>query len=87
MVASGRKQPLCFVKNLFCVLLDVCDSVANSANLLSLVVGDRDTELLLELHDELYGIQRVCTEVVSETCFGLNLCFINTEFVYDNSLT
>ena len=55
-------------------------------DLLSLVVGDRDTELLLELHDELYGIQRVCTEVVSETCFGLNLCFINTEFVYDNSL-
>ena len=48
MVASGRKQPLCFVKNLFCVLLDVCDSVANSTDLLSLVVGDRDTELLLD---------------------------------------
>ena len=38
-----------FCKNLFCVLLDVCDSVANSTDLLSLVVGDRDTELLLDV--------------------------------------
>ena len=44
-------------KYLFCVLLDVSDSVANSTDLFSLVVGDRDTELLLKLHDELYGIQ------------------------------
>ena len=32
---------------LFCVLLDVSDSVTYSTDLLSLVIGNRDTKLLL----------------------------------------
>ena len=57
MVASYQKQPLCYNVYLFCVLLDVSDSITNSTDLLSLIVGNRNTKLLLKLHDELYGIQ------------------------------
>ena len=32
---------------LFCVLLDVSDSITYSTDLLSLVIGNRDTKLLL----------------------------------------
>ena len=72
--------------NLFCVLLDVSDSVADGTNLLSLIIGNRNTKLLLEFHNQLYCIQRVSTKVIGETCFWFNLCFVYTEFVYDNGL-
>ena len=71
--------------DLFGVFLDIRDSVTNSGNLLGFVVGNRDTEFLLKFHDQLNGIKRVSSQVVCETCFGLNLCFFNTKFVYNNS--
>ena len=74
------------VKNLFCILFDISYSVANSGNLLSLIVGNGNTELLLEFHDELDSVQRVGTQIVSETCFWLYLCLVNTKFVYDDCL-
>ena len=70
---------------LFCVL-DVSDSVANCRDFLCLIVRDVYAKLLLELHDELNCVERVCTEVVCEACFWLNVCLIYTEFVNDNSL-
>ena len=58
MVASSYpKQPLCYKFNLFCVLLDVSDSVTYCTDLLSLVIGNRNTKFLLELHNQLNGIQ------------------------------
>ena len=51
-----RWQPILII-HLFCVLLDISDSVTYSTDLLSFIVGDRDSELLLKLHDELNGIQ------------------------------
>ena len=69
---------------LFSVLLDVRDCITYSRNLLSLIVWDADSERLLKLHDELYSVKRVCSEVVSETCLWLNFCFVNSEFVNDD---
>ena len=43
--------------NLLGVLLDIVDGVLHGLNSLSLVVRNRDTELLLKLHDQLDGIQ------------------------------
>ena len=71
--------------DLFGVFLDVRDSVTDSSDLLGLVVGNGNSELLLKFHDQLNGIKRVGSQVVCETCFGLYLCFFNTKFVYDNS--
>ena len=51
-----RWQPILII-HLFCVLLDISDSITYSTDLLSLIVGDRNTEFLLKFHDELYGIQ------------------------------
>ena len=43
--------------DLFGVFLDIRDSVTNSGDLLGFVVGNRDTEFLLKLHNKLYSIQ------------------------------
>lgn len=51
--------------------LDVGDSVTYGLDLLSVLVGNCDAELLLELHDKLYGFEAVSAEVGSEyCCFG-----------------
>ena len=80
------KQPLCCYSYLFCVLLDVSDSVTYSSDLLCLVVGNRNTKLLLELHNQLNGIQRICTQIICEAGLSLYFCLINTEFINDNCL-
>ena len=72
--------------NLFCVLLDVSDSVANGTDLLCLIVGNGDTKLLLKLHDQLNGIQLICTQIIGEAGLCLHFCFVNTQFVYNNCL-
>ena len=72
--------------NLFSVLLDVSDGIANSADLLSLVIGDRNAELLLKFHDELYCVQRVSTQIVCEACFRLNISLVYTKFINDDCL-
>ena len=61
--AGGHNQKLV---TLLCVFSDIGDSVANSANLLSLVVGDGDAKFLFELHNQFYSVERVCTKVVGE---------------------
>ena len=74
------------VKNLFCVLFDISDGVANSGDQLSLIVGNGDAELLLELHDKLHGVQRVGAQIVSETCLRLYFSLVNTKLVHDDLL-
>lgn len=69
---------------LFLVVLDVLYCIADGTDLLCLVVRNGYVELLLELHDQFHGVQGVCAKVVGETCFRLNLFFINTELVNDN---
>ena len=69
---------------LFCVL-DESDSVANGDDLLSFLVGNRKVEFLFELHNQLDGVQRVCTKVVGEAGFRSDLTFLNTKFVGDDT--
>lgn len=57
---------------LLSVFFDVRYSIAYSTNLLSLVVGDRDTEFFLEFHDKFYSVKRVCSKIVSEASFVSN---------------
>ena len=61
------------IDQLLLVRLDVADSVTYSLNLLSVCIGNLKIESLLELHDKLYLIQRVCTKVRSEASLCYNL--------------
>ena len=46
--------------------VDVVDGVANSLDVRRVFVGDGESELFLELHDELDGVEGVSAEVVDE---------------------
>ena len=48
------------------VLLDVLDRVADRRDLLGVLVGDLDVELLLERHHELHRVQGVGAEILDE---------------------
>ena len=64
------------------MLLDVFDGIAYSCDLLGVLIGNLNVESLLELHDELNGIERVCSQVTGETCFGSNLRLLYTCLLY-----
>ena len=72
------------VLKLLLVSLYVCDSVANGSDLLGVLVGDLDIECLLELHDQLNGVQRICAQMSGETCFGNYLRLLNAQLVNDD---
>ena len=69
---------------LFLVLFDILDRVADRRDLLCVLVGDLNIESLLELHDELYGVERIRTEVVGEACFGFDFRLFDSQLVYDD---
>src|SRR5688572_25598996 len=48
------------------VPLDVLDGVPHRLDLLRVLVGDVEVELVLELHDELHGVEGIGAEVVDE---------------------
>lgn len=62
------------------MLLDVVDGVANGSDLLSVLVGDLDIECLLELHDQLNGIERIGTQVVNYSLLDRGALFRDTGF-------
>ena len=64
--------------------LDILDRVADRRDLLCVLVGDLNIESLLELHDELYGVERIRTEVVGEACFGYDFRLFDSQLVYDD---
>src|SRR3954447_13372146 len=65
-------------------LVDVLDRVLNLLDLLGLVVGNLDAELLFESHDQLDRIERVRSEVFDERRFGLDLFGVDTELLDDD---
>src|SRR5437868_1160585 len=66
------------------VFLDVVNRLADGLNLLGLFVGDREFELVLELHDQLDGVEGVGVEVVDEVGFARDLALIDAHlFAYD----
>ena len=62
-------------------------SVANGLDLLSLVVLDLDVKLLLKLHDQLHGVERVSTQVQGEIGLilylrGIDIKLVNADVLY-----
>ena len=51
----------------FSVLFDISDSITNSSNLLSFIIWNRNTEFLLEFHNQLNCIQRISTKIICGT--------------------
>src|SRR3954452_20381289 len=68
----------------FGALVDVFDRVLDLFDLLGLVVGNLDAELLFESHDQLDRIERVRSEVFDERRFGLDLFGVDTELLDDD---
>src|SRR5687768_7289968 len=66
------------------MFLDVIDRLADGLDLLGLFVGDRELELILELHDQLHGIEAVGVEVVDEVRFAGDLALIDAHLLADD---
>src|SRR5688572_20715674 len=64
--------------------LDVVDGLADGLDLFGLLIGDREFELVLELHDEFYGVQRVGVEVVDEMGLARDLALVDTHLLADD---
>src|SRR5574338_888876 len=67
------------------VRLDVVDGLANARDLLGVLVGNFDPELLLEGHDELDGVERVGAEIVHERRIRRHFFFIDAELFHDDA--
>ena len=86
MTLTTRRRAVLPKRELLFVLLDVSDSVANSSDILYLIIEKDDVESLLELHDELYCVERVGTQVVCEACFRLYVLLVYTQLFSNNFL-
>src|SRR5215212_7151861 len=65
---------------------DVVDRLADGLNLLGVLVGDLDPELILELHDQLDEIERVGVEVLLEGGLLRDLALVDAELLGQNFL-
>src|SRR2546425_1176942 len=68
------------------VVLDVLDRVADGHDLLGILVGDLDVEVLLEGHDELHRIERVGPQVLDELRRGGDVVLLHPELLHDDLL-
>src|SRR5690242_1417796 len=66
------------------MLFDVIDRLADGLDLFGLFVGDRELELVLELHDEFYGVQRVGVQVVDEVGLAGDLALVHAHLLADD---
>ena len=69
---------------LFHFLLDISDCVAYRCNFLSVLVRNFNIELLLKLHNHLYGVERISTEICLEVSFVSNLRLLYTQLISNN---
>src|SRR5687768_9329613 len=67
------------------VRVDVLDRFLDARNLLRVLVGDLDAELLLECHDELDGVERVGAEVVHKRRVRSHFFFVDSELLHDDA--
>src|SRR5688500_1414819 len=63
---------------------DVLHGIADGLDLLGILVGDVDLELVLELHDQLDGVHRVGAEIVDEARLGGDLVASRSELLADD---
>src|SRR5512147_718643 len=68
------------------VLFDVVDGVLDLRDLLGVLVGDLDAELLLERHHELDGVEAVRAKVVHERSLGSDGPLLDSQLVDDDLL-
>jgi hypothetical protein len=64
---------------------DEFDGVAKGLDGLSGVIGNLDAELFFEGHNQLYGVQAVCAQIVDEGSIFSHFVFFNTQ-VLNNDL-
>src|SRR5207249_6174750 len=65
-------------------VLDVVDGLADGLDLLGLVVGDLDVELLLQLHDQLDDVERVGADVLDEAGVAGDRLLVHREVLADD---
>ena len=58
--------------------LQIFEGVTHGFHLVGVFIGDVEAELLLESHDQFYGVQRIRPEILDELCFRCEL--VNTDF-------
>src|SRR3954451_9491297 len=71
---------------LFAVRLDVLDGFLDARDLLRVLVGDLDPELLLEGHHELDGVERVGSQVIHERRVRRHFFFVDSQLLDDDAL-
>src|SRR5438874_855225 len=65
---------------------DVVDSLTDRLDLLCVLVGNLDPELVFELHDQLDEIERVGVEIFLERGFLVDLAFVDAELLAQHFL-
>eukprot|EP00959_Pyramimonas_sp_CCMP1952_P214003 4477867-Pyramimonas_sp.AAC.1 len=72
-------RAVCFRCRLLCkrVVGDVVDSIRAGEDLVRLGVGNLNTELLLERHHYLYGVQAIETQIAAEGGGGGHLGWVH----------
>lgn len=73
------------VNGLFFSSFNESDSVAYSLNGFGFFIGNGDTEFLLKLHDKLYSVKAIGTEIGGERCSFSYFVFVNSKFIDDDS--
>src|ERR1700719_3449899 len=68
------------------VRLDVLDGFLDARDLLGVLVGNLDPELLLEGHHQLDGVERVGAQVIHEGRVRCHLFLVHTELFHDDAL-
>ena len=66
--------------------LDVLDRFLDARDLLGILVGDLDPELLFERHDQLHRVERVGAQVVDERRIRRHFFFVHTQLLHDDAL-
>src|SRR5581483_6760424 len=70
----------------FGVRLDVLHRFLHPRDLLGVLVGNLDAELLLEGHDELDGVERVGTQIVDKRGVRRHFLLVDSELLHDDAL-
>jgi hypothetical protein len=65
---------------------DVVDGLADGLDLLGVLVGDLDPELILELHDQLDEVERIRVEILLEGGLFSDVAFLDAELFGQNFL-
>ena len=64
---THRKRLCCHsVRTILLVVLDILNDIANSLDVLNLILGDLNVELILDAHNEVNNVKGISAEVISD---------------------